>query len=79
MSTLQATSCRQHLIQLVENRLELVSEELVRLPQSALLREGHVLEVIRDDGDVGGDVVADGFQPLPLLVAELPTLALLLR
>lgn len=59
--------------------MQLVSEHLVRLPQPALLRERHLVEAVLLNRQAGGDVVADGFQPTPLLVGELPPGLFLLR
>ena len=72
MSTSQGAgrSCRQHLIQLVEQLGQLGAEELVGLAEAALLDEGRELEVGGVDGEAGGDVVADEVEPGELLGGE---------
>ncbi len=47
--------------------------------QAAALDERYILEVINPNGQAGGNVVADGFEPLPLLIGEPATIALLFR
>ena len=47
------------------------------LPNPALLREWRKLEVVRFDAEVGGDVVADHFQPVFLFGGEAALLLLL--
>src|ERR1041385_7744524 len=73
-----ATSLHQHLIQFLQNRLQLLPEHLIRLAQPTALDEGFVLEVLGFDSQAGGDVVANGFQPLPLLGSELAAARFLL-
>src|SRR5579859_4096305 len=45
--------------------------------ESAPLREWRILEIIRLDAEVRGDMVTDHFEPMPLLCAEYPATALL--
>ena len=61
-------SCCQSLIQLLDDRVQLITEQLVNLPQPAFLRKRRVLEIIWLDTQVRGNVVPNHLQPVPLFL-----------
>ena len=65
-----ARSCGEHLVDLVEQRPEVVAEHLRRLAEPARLDERRVAEVVGRDRERGGDVVADALEPGELLGGE---------
>ena len=64
---------------LVEQRRQLVAEQLARLAEAAALAEGRVLELDGFDAEAGGEVVSDESEPLELLVGEGTARVLLLN
>ena len=67
---IQKSSRRQPFIQLGEERLELVSEDCVRLAEAALLAEPAVLKIIRHNLNAGCDVLRNMVEPFALLGRE---------
>src|ERR1035438_5226600 len=70
-------SCRQHLIEFVEQRKEAVTKDLLSASQTAPAGEGIEFHVLRFDGEAGRDVIADGLKPAKLIGAEVCAGALL--
>ena len=69
----------EHLVDLVEERREVVAEHLRRLAEPASFDERRVAEVVGRDRERGGDVVADAFEPGELLDGEHASGVLLLE
>src|SRR6266487_3039950 len=72
-------SRRKFLRQLVQQRVELLPKQLVRLAEAAALGERRVREVISCDAEGRGDRVADSLEPRELLRRERPPRVLLLH
>jgi hypothetical protein len=52
-------------------------KQTMHFPKPTFLREGRILEIVRFNDKIRCDVVAEHFQPVALLVGELPDLFLL--
>ena len=63
-------SCRQRLVEFIEQLGQLFAEELVRLTQPTALIERCAFQVLRLDADGRGNVVANQIQPGKLLRCE---------
>src|ERR1035438_10897083 len=63
-------SCRQHLIEFVEQRQEAITKNLLSAAHAAPAGKGIEFQVFRLDGESGRDVVADGLKPAKLIGTE---------
>lgn len=57
--TQSVPSCREHLIEFIEQAGQLVPKDLICLAQATTLGKRREFEVVRLDAQAGGDVVAD--------------------
>ncbi len=70
-------SCRQHLIEFVEQRQKTLAKDLMRATEAAPARERIELQIFRLDGQAGCDVVANSLKPAKLIGTEICAGALL--
>ena len=64
------SSCREHLVEFIEQLGQLFAEKLMRFAQAAALIERGEFQVLGLDADGGGDVIADQMQPGELFGRE---------
>ena len=58
-----AHSCRKHLVDFLDQFWKWFAKDLMGLSQPAMLAEGGVIKIVRDDLQAGGDVFADEIKP----------------